>query len=218
MSFLGFGKKSAVQKFQPTGFSGGGLTATPNGNTISVTPDNARTGLIGNIQSTFTNLANETAGLRASVTPGFGDLTRARLAEIESGRQKAIGNLAQNLQNRRIFGSSFGQASLAQAEREFAQAREKARSESFLQELDANNQLLQQEFQARAASFQTALDELNLEAQIGTQLSTQATSELGANARLQAQLDAQSASGFGKLLGTVIGVGAKIAAPQLFAA
>lgn len=201
MSFLFGGGSSAVEKFKPVGINAGGLTGVVNKKDATVTSSAERQNLVGQISATFPQLASEIATQRAQVTPGFGELTRSRLAEIESARQRSIGNLAQNLQSRRVLGSSFGQDALIRAEREFTQEAEKAKAESFLQELEMNNQLLQQEFEARRGEFQTQLDELNLQAEVGTQLASQATAQLGENARLQAQLDAQSAAGFGQLLG-----------------
>lgn len=210
MSFLFKKQKSPLEKFKPTGFTGGGITASPQGNTISVTPGAERTNLIGGIRNTFANLAGETAGLRAQVTPGFSALTKASLGQIESARKRTIGDLSQNLQNRRIFGSSFGQAAISQANAEFAQQSAEAEAQGFLQSLDLNNQLLQQEYTARTAQFQVALDELNLEAQIGSQLASQATSVMGANAQMQAQLQAQSSAGSGSFFGTLLGLGTKL--------
>lgn len=217
MSFLR-PKTPRLEKFQPVGINAGGVAATFGDNAISITPGAQRTGLVSDISRTFNDQAGNLAQLRSQVTPGFGALTRARLAEIETGRRRAIGNLAQNLQNRRIFGSSFAQASLAQAEREFTQAREAASAESFLQELELSNQLLDQEFEARRGEFQIALDDLNFQTDVATQLASQATTNLGANARLQAQLNAQSASGAGGFFGTVLGIGARLFAPKLLGA
>lgn len=212
MTFLtgGGGGNDALEDFKPLGFRGGGLTARTSGNDITIGSTPGRRKLVGNLQRTFAAQASQIRGLRGQVTPGFGRLTKARLAEVEKGRKRAVGNLSQNLQNRRIFGSSFGQASLAQAEREFAQESERAAAESFLQELELNAQLLQQEFQARRGAFETALGELNLQAELASRLAATATSELGANARLQTQLQAQNASGFGSLFGTILGFGANL--------
>jgi len=57
--------------------------------------------------------------------------------------------------------------------------------------------LIGQEFEARRMEFQTFLDDMNLQAEIATQLASEATAQLGANARIKAQLDAQAAAGAG---------------------
>lgn len=224
-----FGPKPAqpatapLQNFQPTGFTGGGFSSTFNNGNLSIAPTSDRLGLIGGLSGNFGNLASELSGLRSRVAPGVGDLSRARLGEvdvarearlgeIENARTAAIGNLRENLQRRRVLGSSFGQDALTRAESEFAQERERVQAatgaerervaaESFLQEFEMTNQLINQQFEAQRLSFQTGLDELNLEAGIAAQLSASASKSMATNAQFLAGLNAKEAEGAGKFFG-----------------
>lgn len=103
--------------------------------------------------------------LRGTVTPGFSDLRRARLAQISNARDRSIGNLRDNLARRRVQGSSFANASLAQSEREFGEAFAGAEAQSFLEELAANQQLLTLENSFIADALQRELTELGIAAQ-----------------------------------------------------
>lgn len=193
--------QAPVQNFKPTGINAGGLTSSLSGDNLTITPSAERLGLVRDLSGAYGANADELAGLRAKVTPGFSDLRASRLQEIENARQNAIGNLRENMARRRVLGSSFGNDALARAELEFGQAKEKTAAESFLQELDANNQLLQQEYTARRGQFQTGLDDLNLQADVATKLAAGATQQLGANARLEAELNAKEAAAKGKFFG-----------------
>jgi hypothetical protein len=191
-----FGGKSKVSS--PLGkLNAGGLSGS--GGTITASPE--RLGMVSSLAATFPEQAGILKGLRESVAPGMSKLREARLAEVEGARSRAIGNLRDNLQRRRVLGSSFGQDAVVRGEAEFAKEAERVQAESFLQELELTSQLTEQEFTARRGEYQTHLDELNLEAEVGTQLASGATAQLGANARLKAELDAKSAAGAGKFFG-----------------
>jgi hypothetical protein len=202
-----FGGKDPVaplQSFAPPGINAGGLSATYGGGKFNVTSTEERQGLVSEIASTFGAQANEIAGLRGRVAPGVSDLRASRLAEIENARMSSVGNLRDNLARRRVLGSSFGADAVTRAEAEFAKENERVAAESFLQELELTNNLMQQEFTARRGEFQTGLDELNLEAQIATALAGKATDVLGKNAQVEAMLLAQSQAGAGKFFGQEI--------------
>lgn len=201
---LGGNEKPAaapVQNFKPTGINAGGLSSSISGDNLTITPSAERLGLVGGLSRGFTSEADALAGLRGRVTPGFSDLRTARLQEIEDARKAAIGNLRENMARRRVQGSSFGQDALARAELEFGKAREATAAESFLQELDATNQLIQQEFSARRGAFEAGLNDLNLQAVVATKLAAGASAQLGANARLEAELAAKEQAGRGKFFG-----------------
>lgn len=194
-------KKSAPQQFKPPGIDAGGLRSRFSRGSVNVTSDPQRQDFVGGLASTFPEQAGLIGGLRAQVTPGFGRLTTSRLAQVERGRSRAIGNLRENLQRRRVLGSSFAGDALSRAEAGFAEQSEQVAAESFLQELDLNQKLLQQEFTARRGEFQTQLDELNLQVDVATKLASGATQTLGANARLKAELDAREQEGAGRFFG-----------------
>lgn len=207
-SFFGGGDEpsDALKNFTPSGFSGGGFnTSFGPGGTLAIAPTAERTGLVQRLGKSFGDLASEIGGLRPKVAPGFSDLRRSRLGEIESARSSAIGNLRENLARRRVLGSSFGQDALVRAENEFGMARDKVAAETFLQEMEATNQLIQQQFAAQRGQFQTGLDELNLEADVATKLSANATNALQKNAAALAELEAKDAAGMGKFFGDVGG-------------
>lgn len=168
-----------------------------------VTTTGERRGLVGGLAATFPEQAEELARLRGLVAPGFGALTRSRLAGIGDVRRRAIGNLSENLQRRRVFGSSFGQDALSRAEAEFAREEDRVRAESFLEELNLTTQLLEREFETRRGEFQTRLDELNLQAEVGGNLSQVASAQLQANARLKAELAARESAASGSFFGRI---------------
>lgn len=186
-----------------SGINAGGINATFKNNSVNVATSPLRDRLVGQIAATYPQQASAINDLLGQVKPCFSALRASRLAGIESARRAAVGNLAENLANRKVSGSSFANDALIRANLAYAQQADQIRADTFLQELDLTNQLTAQKYDAARGQFQTALDELNLEADTATQLASQATSQLGANARLEAQLNAQSAAGAGKFFGTV---------------
>jgi hypothetical protein len=216
MSFINklFGGDKDVSEpfknFRPTDINAGGLTSTFAGNSINVSANPERSAAVGGVASTFGNQANQLGALRQQVVPGFSALRDARLGEIESARLSSIGNLRENLARRRVLGSSFGADAMSRAEAEFGQQKSRAAAETFLQELEATTNLLNQEFTARRGQFQTGLDELNLEANLAAGLAGKATDVLAKNAQIESQmlmeqnkLASSEASGFGKMIGTI---------------
>lgn len=163
-----------------------------------ITSSPLREGLVGQVAATFPEQARLLGGLRESVRPGFSALRESRLSGLDSDRRRVVGNLRDNLARRRVLGSSFASDAVTRSELDFSREADRVRAESFLQELDMTQQLVEQEFTARRGEFQTRLDELNLQAEIGTQLASGATAQLGANARLKAELASQAAAGAGR--------------------
>lgn len=210
VSFLGnklFGSGSSsptqpLQQFKPSGFTGGGLSASfdPSGN-LTLAPTAARLGAVGGLGTTFGAAADEFGRMRSTVAPGVSDLRAQRLREIENARNAAVGNLRENLARRRVLGSSFGQDALTRAEAEFGGLRDKAAAESFLQEFEMTNRLIGQEFDARRQQFETGINELNLEAGIAANLTAGATKAMGEAATMLSALNAKEAEGKGKFFG-----------------
>lgn len=203
MSFLFGGDTPQVQNTFANA-SGGGLT-TKFDNGYKTTADPTRTAAVSDLANTYSDLGNETAGLRAGVAPGFNDLLASQLGSINNSAHAAIGNLQQNLQSRRILGSSFGNDTLSRAQAEFSKQRADTTANNFLQSLQANNQLLQQEYQARTQAANTGLNELNLEAGTANGLIGSTNSIMAQNAQANAKLQADSQAGAGKFLGNLIG-------------
>ena len=206
------GSINAPAKAKPIDIKAGGLISKTSGKKVKITSTGQRKKLVGQISSTFGSQADELGSLRELVETGFGRLTSSRLREIENARRRSIGNLRDNLARRRVLGSSFAGDALTRGELEFAQEKEKAAAESFLQELDLSVQLLNQESEANRQQFQVNLDEMNLQADLALKLATNATSALTNSAQLQtilatnqAKLDASAISGEGQLAGQVLG-------------
>lgn len=167
-----------------------------------------RTGLVSGLAGQFRTLGQEIGGLRERVGPGAEALLQSRLNAISSARSRTIGTISENLSRRRVLGSSFGQAAIAQAEREFAEAEADARAQTFLEGLEIEQQLITSENAALAEAFNTELNELNLQFQAGTIPLGGAIQAQTQNSLLQQQLAAQSAQGFGAFgaqLGGVLG-------------
>lgn len=224
MSFLTdiFGKTKvdapAPIQYTPPGFSGGGLSTSFSGNSYNVTPDANRTGVVNSISQNFGALGDTLGTLRAGVMPGYNDLLSARMTQINDTAHKAIGDLRQNLQSRRVLGSSFGQDTLTRANAEFGRQRDQVTADNYLQSLEASNKLLTQQYDAYNKQYATGLSELNLEAGVAQGLTGQAATILGQNAQLEAKLREQSAefnatmsnnqaSGFGKAVGAIGSIG-----------
>lgn len=181
------------QNLKPVSLNAGGLTGSISGGTAKVSSSSARSGLVDQLASTSLNQAGQLAGLRGQVSDAVGGLKATRLQEVENARKSSISNLRDNLARRRILGSSFASDALTRSELEFAQQADKVSAESFLQEIDMKNQLINQEFDARRTAFTTRLDEMNLQADLAAGLSTQANNLLQQSAQLKSQLAMQSA-------------------------
>jgi len=189
--------------FDP-GFAGikaGGLesffTKTGKFGNIGIKASPERRGLVSALSQRFGARAGEFGRLRELVRPGFGEITESRVAAVERARQRATGDLRENLARRRVSGSSFGADTLARAEQEFGQAEADVRARSFLEELDASTRFLELQSNAQLAEIQTFINELNLEADIALKLSGQMSAALTANNQLLAQLAASNAQGIG---------------------
>lgn len=207
--------------FQPTGFSGGGLTATPEGNMMNISSGLGRSKLIKEIQALLGGQAQQIKGQLGEITPGFGRLTEAGLAAVANAREsfsrnrrRIIGDLRSNLQRRRVEGSSFAQDALAGAEsemelrsREIDQMEKQVRAESFLKEFAMKQDLMQRQFEKESQSLQVALGNMNFEATLGAQLSGGMMGAMQQSNALQAQLAMMNLQGQGQLLGQLINLG-----------
>lgn len=209
---LGGGASSAPKvNFTPPGFSAGGLNATFGGNGYNLTADAGRAGAVGGVASTFGQQASALGALGQRFAPGFSDLRTSLMSALQNNRTSALGNLRENLASRRVLGSSFAQDTLARADQEYQQNIQKAQADTYLQELSASQQIIQQQYAAARGQFQTGLDELNLEAGLAASLTSKASTALEGVAKTQAELDAKAASGAGSFfgqLGSMLGSGA----------
>lgn len=212
MSFLSGNapKISTPTNFTPSGFASGGLSGSYSGGAFNVTQSPALSQQVGQLQSTFGQAASAFGALGQTVQPGFSQFRQAGLADLTTQQQASRSNLQDTLARRRIMGSSFANSQLSQQDAEFAAKRDQFIAQSYLQELQASNQLIQEQFQAKTQQFTTGINEMNLQAGIAADLSAKATSSMASIAEAQAQLDAQAAAGAGSFLGTIgaAGIGA----------
>lgn len=196
--------------YTPPSFSGGGINATFAGNRYNLGISPQRSQAVGQLASTFGQQAGEIAGLRPTVAPGFSLFRQAGLSDLSNQQSAFMSNLSENMARRRVLGSSFASDAASRAERDFDAQRQDFIAKSYLQELEASNQLIQEQYQASTSQYKTFVDEMNLEAGLAAQLTTSASSAMASVAMAQAKLDAEAASNVGKLFGTV---GAIAAAP-----
>lgn len=149
------------------GASGGGyrLGATANADgTISGALDGSGTFAATTLAPRLNRSLSDIDALRAGLQPGFGKVTEARRAAVETARQKAVGDLRDTLGRRRVEGSSFANASLAQADAEFAKAAADADAKSYLEELAATSDLIDRENKYLYQEAARGLEELGLAA------------------------------------------------------
>lgn len=196
------GSKPQVN-YTPPGFNAGGLSATFGGNGYNVTPSADRSGTVSGLSNTFTQEGNQFGNLASTVQPGFSALRKAQLDQLNNSRTAALGNLQQNLARRRVLGSSFGQDAITRANLDYNQQAANIQAQTYLQELQSSQQLIQQQYTAASQSFQTNLNEMNLEAGVAADLTGKASQTLSQVAAYQAKLDAESAAGAGKFFGNI---------------
>lgn len=210
--FGGAGKKAPTINYQPPGFNAGGLSATFGGGGYNVTPNAQRQQLVGGMADTFGQQASDIGGLRAGIAPGYSNLRQAQLSLLQNQRTAALGDLRDSLARRRVLGSSFAQDTLARADQEYQATQANVIAQTYLQELQANQQLIQQQYTAARGQFETGLSELNLEAGIASDLTGKASTTLAQAAQTQAQLNmfqqanqSQFGAGIGAMFGKALG-------------
>lgn len=231
--------KSTSGKVIPA-FTSGGVTNSydKSGRMIlSNTPE--RQNLVNTISGNYTDQSNKVQSIYSDystalnsgvqslndqlglVKPGYGALTDAVVKSILEQGQQRTSDLRSSLAKRRVLGSSFGDSALNQQSLDTSQAVAQAKAASFLQELDATNQLITQKynmqtqglealnsltsqiFNLRNASSQAQLDELNTLLNTANGLISGAMQQEQANARLEAELAAKSAAARGRTLNDI---------------
>ena len=210
---MSFASSPAQINYKPGGFSAGGINATygSGGNyRLSESPQLQST--IGKLQSTFGQQASELANLRGTVAPGFSLFRQAGLADIAGQGQAAMSNLRDTLAQRRVLGSSFGNAQLSRQQADIEKQRTDFIAQSYLQELSASNQLIQEQYTASVNQYKVGLDQMNFEAGMAADLTKSANAALANVATAQAQLDQQNAQNNAAGIGKAIGLGVSIAA------
>lgn len=164
------------------------------GGRIRITPE--RAALTNQLSGLFTGQADRISEL---VGPGLEGLRSVRLNQINDAARRSIGNLRENLQRRRVIGSSFGQDALARAELEAGRERSRAEAQTFLEGI----QFIEQESNLRRQAVDAQLSDLNAAADIGLALSGRASTQLQQNATIKAELAAKEARASGQFFGQI---------------
>ena len=213
-----------LRRFKPTEFqtSGASLKALPSergtaGFSIEQTPLIAQQ--LGMISTGAEQAGQALGDLRSQVTPGFGRLTEAGSAAIQSQRRRAVSNLRENLGRRRVLGSSFGADALSRAEAEFGQQEAQFRAQAGLQELEASRVLAQQQFETSIKGAETIINQANFETGLAAQLSNNLNSTMAGLAKAEAGIRADKAASIGALATAgLTGLGTALGGPILGAA
>lgn len=199
-----------LRSFTPTNFGSTGLSGATTDGTFNLTRSAGLDSALSGLSGSFGNLASRLNTLAGQVVPGYGDLTNTLVQTNENNRRRAIGNLRENLQRRRVLGSSFGQDSLARAEMEFNQNEQAIRAQAFLQELDAQAKLFSQAGQASAQQFSSLLTQFNFESELAANISNSITGAMNSNNQLMAQLLANQGQANAGIWGTIAGTGSSM--------
>lgn len=219
MSFLtrAFSGGAPQINYTPGGFTNPtGFSATPTnaaGTLVSESPTLSSN--IGSLQSTFQSAAGAFQNLASTVAPGFSQFRTAGLRDIANTFMQQRSNLKESLAQRRVLGSSFANSQFNQLAADQAQTEADFEARSYLQELDASNTLIQEQYSTQAQSFSTAINQSNIETQVAANLTAQ-NNQIGAQiASANAELSAGTIAGNAQLVGTLIGGGARIGAAFL---
>lgn len=212
MSFLksifGGGSSAPQINYNPSGIvNPTGFSVSPGG---AVSDSSALSSNIGSLQSTFGAQAGALGGLAATVGPGFSQGRQAGLADIANTFMAQRSNLKDSLAQRRILGSSFANSQFSQLAATQAQTQADFEAKSYLDELQAQYQLIQAQYTAQTNQYSTAINQSNIESQTAASLTASNNNIAAQIATANANLQAQAQAGAGSFLGTLIGTGASM--------
>lgn len=142
--------------------------------------------------------------LKAQLVPGFGALTQQQVLAIQNAARKATGDLQSNLASRRILGSSFGQNAVAQVTQQAGIDEANARATSYLQELGATQQIINQQFNNASALAQSELSQANFETTTGVNILNGTQQVFADNSQVIGQLAAANAAGTGAFVNNAL--------------
>jgi hypothetical protein len=148
----------------------------------------------------FPRMLTDLDALRADFKPGFSNLRRSALDEIEQAGVRAKGDLKESLRRRRVLGSKFADNALLRAEMEIGRQKAAVAAQSFLEEVDVTMRALDQEFQAIGQTLAQELSELQVVAGMETQLQA----IVSQNFQFAQKMLAEEARGRGDLFGTML--------------
>lgn len=158
----------------PTGLNAGGLTAGYNNGTINLNSSPFRQSQVQGAVDTFNSQYADLEQQRGTVAPGYSNFRQAALQRLEDSRMRALSNLRDNFARRGVLGSSFGADAIGRQNLEYEREAERISTEAYLKEIELDNQLSQQQYQAGVSAFETGLNELNFQADIAAKLTGQA--------------------------------------------
>lgn len=158
---------------------------------------------LSGISDAYRTQAQDLAGLRPLVEPGFGRLTESGIRAVRDARRKTVGDLRQNLAKRRVLGSSFAADDIARTEAEFAKKESEVSSKAFIAEMAMSQNLINEQAQAQANQYLQTLNQLNIESQIASTMASGVSNILSSNAQLMGQMELGTG---GRLFDTIGGV------------
>lgn len=154
----------------------------------------------------FPNILSNLADLRGEVRPGFGRFTEAAVESIRRAKFDALGNVRQQLQRRRVQGSSFANAQLAGIEAEFGRQEAVFRGQALLEEIETTFRLIDAEAEVKTRNFQFELAELGVATGAAESL-LQVISNQTTIDKIVASKAAEGVGEFGASVGELIGKG-----------
>lgn len=172
----------------PSSLTGGGLGINIGNNNLGLTRSDEVSGLMDNLITGMNTDESAYNDLLGQLTPGFGLVTAARRAAIDTDQQKNISDLNANLARRRIAGSSFANDTVSNANADYAKQKADADAQSFLDELNATQQVLGARTAARQKSIEDALTQSNFETQTGATLLAQVRDQASKQSAVLADL------------------------------
>lgn len=174
------------------GFYGGGLTGTRVGDRFQVSSSPERQKLIQGISGALNDQARGYAQLRDDFGVGISGLRESLLNRVDNNQRRTISDLKDNMARRKIAGSSFAADTLARAQNKFNQERSRIGEQIGLIELQAQADLIKQQYAATITAYNTGLQELNLQGDAAIKLATQGQAALSQLAQIQSDLLASS--------------------------
>jgi len=184
-----------AQGVTQAGFSGGGLTGARVGDRFQVSGSPQRDNLIAGITATLNDQARNFASLREDFGQGTSALRQSLLERVDNNQRRTISDLKDSLARRKVAGSSFASDAIARAQNEFNQERTRIGEQVGLIELQAQSQLISQQFQSTMNAYNAGLQELNMQGDAAIKLATQGQAALTGLAQVQSELLAQSGGG-----------------------
>jgi hypothetical protein len=207
--FVGDENKIAkpIARFSPLEFNtpGLGVNMRDGGFTVNRTPQVGAS--LARLNNLSVNTAKEYGQLKDQLKPGFGALTTAGVNAIEDQRRSTVSNLRENLNRRRVLGSSFADDAISRTNAEFAKQDAQFRAETTLQEIEATEKLIAKQYETGIQGAVAIIDQGNFESKIGAELSRQFTSVMGDLAKYEATLLRDEADGQAALLSGLLGAG-----------